>query len=674
MSFGDARKLAITAAIVLVAGFITPISANAIDDPCLSSTAIIGTPGDDIITGTPGDDIICTLAGDDTIEGLAGDDIIIAGDGDDRIISMEGNDYIEAGDGDDFVDAGPGDDELLGNPGDDILWGGLGIDELLGLAGDDNLDGGAGADSLDGGLDRDYCVRDSKDKEALSCFYDTKAPVLKSISVSANSRSIDTSVTAQWVRVKALVTEAGSGLTEAGFMFVNWKSKSMTSFGYIGSLKYPDRLPTSCTSLDELAQTPPPKTIDPKGHWCIDQKSSSAVVLEFLIAAPFRLAKGTYEFSGITLHDGALNQSSQNGARFKVSVKQTASVPTGIPVLRSFEFISDNKVNTTESSAKIVAEAAISTGPVGLGRTQIKFVRDVDRNSGANGLDLIYDPERSASECDLTIAKGDQKSTCVLSEEAGVVRLILVSSLPKNSPAGSYRFSMLGVGSKTSYVREYILEDLKNDSRYEKFTKLAIVQSGPSVPFKATGNIEIIGITSNVKQIDTGTGPATFDVQISIRRTGNTDNWIFYGNLYAMHCPSGSIRKFNQLISKSQNRSSYLAGEYCAKIIEMQGKKTWIPDSDGANPISTSGYVTIQPGSSTASTTLTIPANFRKGLIIVGLNGAFANIGKETYASINGNWYGYPIFTHRNPFPGTLSCGKYRTCTQHYAVLQNGQK
>jgi hypothetical protein len=106
----------------------------------------------------------------------------------------------------------------------------------------------------------------------------------------------------------------------------------------------------------------------------------------------------------------------------------------------------------------------------------------------------------------------------------------------------------------------------------------------------------------------------------------------------------------------------------------MQGKKTWIPDSDGANPISTSGYVTIQPGSSTASTTLTIPANFRKGLIIVGLNGAFANIGKETYASINGNWYGYPIFTQRNPFPGTLSCGKYRTCTQHYAVLQNGQK
>ena len=674
MSFGDARKLAITAAIVLIGGLITPISASAIDDPCLSSTAIIGTPGDDVITGTPGDDIICTLAGNDTIESLAGDDIIIAGDGDDRIIAMEGNDYIEAGEGDDFVDAGAGDDELLGNPGDDILWGGLGIDELLGLAGNDTLDGGAGADSVDGGLDRNYCVKDSRDKKALSCFYDTKAPVLKSISVSANTRSIDTSVTAQWVRVKALVTEAGSGLTEAGFMFVNWKSKSMASFGYIGSLKYPDRLPTSCASLDGLSKTPPPQTIDPKGHWCIEQKSSSAVVLEFLIAAPFRLVKGTYEFSGITLHDGALNQSSQNGARFKVSVKQTASVPSGMPVLRSFEFISENKVNTSESSAKIVAEAAISTGPVGLGRTQIKFERDVDRNSGANSLDLTYNSESSAGNCDTKIAKADQKSTCVLSDVGGIVRLILVSSLPKNSPAGSYKFSMLGLNSKTGFGREFTLEDLKNDTRYEKFTKLAIVQSGPSIPFIATGNIEILGITTNAKKINTGTGPATIDVQVSIRKTGVTDTWIFYGKIDAMHCPSGSIRKFNQLISKNSNRPSYLAGEYCAKIIEVQGKKTWIPDSDGANPISTSDYFTIQPGSNTASTTLTIPANFRKGLIIVGFNNAQAYIGQEKYAVVNGNWYGYPNFTQRNPFPGTLSCGKYASCTQHYAVVQNGQK
>lgn len=673
MKKGISAGVGFATSLFLVLGMGWPVQANAEDDPCLSSTVIIGTPGDDIITGTSGDDIVCTLAGNDTIESLAGDDIIIAGDGDDRIISMEGNDYIEAGEGDDFVDAGAGNDEILGNPGDDILWGGLGIDEILGLAGNDSLDGGVGADSLDGGLDRNYCVKDPKDEKALSCFYDTKAPVLKSFSVSANSRSIDTSVTAQWVRVKALITEAGSGLTEVAFTFVNWQSKTHSHFFAIGSLKYPDQLPTTCSALNELSKTPPPNTSNPKSHWCIEQQSKSAVLVEFLIAAPYRLAKGTYSFSGINLTDGALNQSGQNGASFNVSVKQTASVPTGIPVLKSFEFISENKVNTTESSAKIVAEASISTGPVGLGRTQIKFVRDVDRNTGTNSLDLVYDPESSAGPCDSRIAKAEQKITCLLSDEGAVAKLILVASLPKNSPAGTYRFSMLGLGSKTSYVREFNLEDLKGDSRYEKFTKLAIVQSGPSIPFKATGNIEVVGISTNVKQIDTGSGPATFSVQISTARTGVTEGWVFYGKVDAMYCPSGSIRKFNQLISKNQSQHSYLAGEYCAKISETQGKKIWLPDSEGANPISTGGYFTIQPGSNTASTTLTIPANFRKGLIIVGLNQAQAYIGQEKYASINGNWYGYPIFSHSNPFPGTLSCGKYRSCTQHYAVLQNGE-
>lgn len=669
MSFGDARKLSITASIVLLAGLITPISANAIDDPCLSSTAIIGTPGDDVITGTPSDDIICTLAGRDSIEGLAGDDIIIAGDGDDRIVAMEGNDYIEAGEGDDFVDAGPGDDKLLGNPGDDILWGGLGIDELLGLAGNDTLDGGIGADLVDGGIDRNYCVKDPKDQKALSCFYDTKAPALKTISVSATSRSIDTSETAQWVRVKALITEAGSGITDVGFFFA--KDFGASLFGASGSLKYPDRQPTSCSSLNNLSQTPPPNTTNPKSHWCIEQQSSSAVVVEFLIAAPYRLPKGTYKFTSMILTDGALNRSSQNGLWFKASINQTASVPSGIPVLKSFEFISENKVNTAESAAKIAAEVAISTGPVGLGSTQIKFIRDVDRRSGDNGLDLVYNPDSSPVGCDLKIAKTAQKSTCVLSDEGGVVKLLLVSTLPKNSPAGTYKFSFLGLAGKSSSGTELSLEDLRKDSRYEKFTKLAIVQAGASVPFKPNGSVDLIGITTTQKNIDTGSGPASLNVQISIVRNGAAANWTLNGHLVAMHCKSGNVRKFNNYKSPLQYGITIQAGEYCSELRDEGSGKKWWPDSMASNTIAM-GEFRILPGSNSSSTTLTIPSNFRKGMILVGLGQIYSDIGAPNYISRVGNWSSRQAGYNTNPYPGTINCGIYPSCTQHYSVLQNG--
>jgi hypothetical protein len=671
MSFGDARKLAIAAAIVLVGGLMTPTSANAIDDQCLSSTAIIGTPGDDVITGTPGVDIICSLGGNDTIEGLAGDDIIIAGDGDDRIIAMDGNDYIEAGEGDDFVDGGAGDDEILGNAGDDILWGGLGIDELLGLAGNDSLDGGVGADLIDGGADRNYCVRDKKDKKALSCFYDTKAPVLKSISVSPNTRTIDTSVTAQWVRVKALVAEAGSGLTDVGFYFS--KGAGSHPFGAIGSLKYPDFLPTSCSTLNSLSQIPPPNSLNPKSHWCISQQSSSAVVVEFLVAAPYRLAKGTYKLVALNLSDGALNSSSQNGLSFKASVTQTGSVPSGSPVLRSFEFLTENKVNTSNSEAKIAAEIVISAGPVGLSRASIVFLRDVDRKFGDNMVEMIYDATRLPAPCDSNVENVKQKHSCLVSEENGISKLILVTSLPKNSPAGTYKFSTLALSSKTSKAIELDLERLKKDPKYEKFTRLAITQSAASTPFAADGNIEILGIVADVKKIDTGTGPVTFNVQVSISRNGTAANWTLTGSVRAMYCASGTIRKFDNYKSKIENSISIQAGEYCSEMRnEGTGKKWWPADPSAMNPISSGDY-TIAPGKNSTSTQITIPANFRKGMIIVGIGGAQIDLGEQKYSYISGNWGSYPNPFLRNPFPGTLTCGKYPSCTQHYSVLQNGQ-
>jgi hypothetical protein len=583
---------------------------------------------------------------------------------------MEGNDYIEAGDGDDFVDAGAGDDELLGNPGDDILWGGLGIDELLGLAGNDSLDGGAGADSVDGGLDRNYCVKDPKDKKELSCFYDTKAPALKSISVSASTRSIDTSVTAQWVRVKALITEAGSGLTDVGFFFS--KGFASSPFGASGSLKYPDRQPTTCEALTSLSQTPPPNTTNPKSHWCIEQQSSSAVVVEFLIAAPYRLAKGTYKLTSMILSDGALNRSSQNGLWFNATVNQTSSVPSGIPVLKSFEFISENKVNTAEADAKIMAEVSISTGPVGLSWTQIKFQRDVDRRTGENSVDLVYDSGRSPGACDLKkYAKPDQKNTCVLSEEGGIVKLLLISNLQKNSPAGTYRFSFLGLSSKTSKGSELGPEDLKKDSRYEKFTKLAIVQSAASKPFVTDGAIDLISITADTTEIDTGSGPASFTARVSITRNPTATNWTLNGSLTAMHCRSGSVRKFSNYRSPLEYGITIQAGEYCSELRDEGTGKKWWPVISGSTIAS--GDFRILPGSTSATVNLTIPANYRKGMIIVGLGYMSSNIGAKNESSRVGNWSSMQNSYNTNRYPGTLNCGKYPSCTQHYAVLQNGE-
>lgn len=668
------KKLAAAASLLLGFGFIGPIEASAADDPCLSTVAIIGTPGDDVIKGTPGNDIICTLAGNDTIESFAGDDIILAGDGDDRIISVEGNDYIEAGDGDDFIDSGSGDDEIQGNAGDDILWGGLGIDELLGLAGNDTLDGGSGADLVDGGLDRNYCVKDSKDRKALSCFYDTKAPSLQSFSVSPESRIIDTSSTAQWVRVKALITEAGSGLADVGFTFVNWDSKAHAFFGGTGSLKYPDRLPTNCSTLKELEKTPPPSTPNPKSHWCIEQQTSSAVVVEFLIAAPYRLAKGIYKLSGMTLTDGALNRSEQNIQKFNASVKQIATVPTGTPVLKSFEFVSPNKINTGSAAQKISAEATFSVGPVGLGVVQILFQRDVDRKTGDNPINFQYNGTVLPKVCDPKIVKSEIAGTCVLSEEGTLVKLLLVSSLPKNSPAGTYKFSMLAIGSKTGKATEQTIESLKSDSRYSAFTKLSIVQSAASQPVIIDGNIQLEGIVASQKYIDTGSGPATIDVQIGIKRSGAASNWSLIGNVHAMFCKSGVIRKYSSIKNNEQGDDPIQAGEYCSELLESgQGKKYWWPDMMASNTISTGGSFQIAAGMELASVKLVIPGNFKKGTIIVGLDQMYVDLGNQKYAHQRGNWNAYSFHGSKNKYPTALSCGEYASCTKYYSLVKNGK-
>lgn len=673
MKSGEFSKYSWAAFGLLLAGMISPIQASAAGDPCLSSVAIIGTPGDDEIVGTPGDDIICTLAGNDVITSLAGDDVIVAGDGDDRIITVEGNDYVEAGDGADFIDSGAGNDEIHGNAGDDIMWGGSDTDLLLGFAGKDSLDGGLGSDTLDGGEDRNYCVPDKKDKKTTACFYDSKAPRLTAFSVSPESRMIDTSVSSQWVRVKAVVTESGSGLVEAGFSFVNWANSKHAMFGANGSIASRDRLPVNCSSFSELIKTPPPNTANPKSYWCVNKSSSTGVLLEFLIAAPYRLPKGDYNFSGITLVDGALNRSSQNGGNFNVKVRQTASVPTGDPVLKSFEFISANKVSTAAAAQLVSAEATFATGPVGLGPVQITFHRDVDRAGGDNPINMTYNIASDVRPCNSKIDKTLIKETCLLSENESTAKVLLVGRLPQNSPAGTYRFSFLSISSKTGKGTEITFENLKTDARYQQFTKLSIVQTAASTPVSVDGRIDLVGIETLEKSINTGMGPASIRVLIKINRSGAASNWNLQGMVHAMYCESGTIRKFNSI--KISNPSTAIqAGEYCSSLnSHPQGKRIWWPDAMASNTISTGGNFMISSGANSTEVILTVPANFKKGTIIVGLDQMSVDIGGQQYASLRGNWNADQIFGSKNKFPTALTCGIYPSCTKYYSVIKNGK-
>jgi hypothetical protein len=83
------------------------------------TSAIDGTPDDDVLIGTPGDDQIQGFPGHDHLVGQAGDDLLRSG---------------------------KGNDDADGGPGRDTLFGGNGADTLRGGDGDDTLVGGADAD------------------------------------------------------------------------------------------------------------------------------------------------------------------------------------------------------------------------------------------------------------------------------------------------------------------------------------------------------------------------------------------------------------------------------------------------------------------------------------------------------------------------------------------------
>ena len=180
---------------------------------------IVGTAGNDTLTGTDGNDVICGLGGDDIIQGGLGADKLFAGDGADSLLGGDGSDLLDGGAGNDtsngeagndVINGGLGDDISEGGPGADKLFGGDGADALLGNDGGDYLDGGAGSDTLDGGGGVDYCANQPADTTK-SCFYDSKAPTLVSVSVSP--KSIDTSTGPQEVKLRMRIKDLGAGIS-----------------------------------------------------------------------------------------------------------------------------------------------------------------------------------------------------------------------------------------------------------------------------------------------------------------------------------------------------------------------------------------------------------------------------------------------------------------------------
>ncbi len=127
------------------------------------SSAINGTPGQDILSGTAAADQINGLGDNDTLSGLDGNDTITGNDGDDFIRGGNGQDQLFGTDGNDIIDGENGDDFIKGELGDDSLYGANDNDTLFGGDGRDSMNGGYGNDVLDGESGGDFLFGDLGD-------------------------------------------------------------------------------------------------------------------------------------------------------------------------------------------------------------------------------------------------------------------------------------------------------------------------------------------------------------------------------------------------------------------------------------------------------------------------------------------------------------------------------
>ncbi len=110
--------------------------------------AVVGTPGDDVLTGTEGADRIDAQAGNDLLSGLGGPDLLFGEIGDDSLDGGDGNDRLGGGTGADLLKGGYGQDRLNVSDGD-RAYGGPQPDEVVAKNGTFVVHGGSGPDRID---------------------------------------------------------------------------------------------------------------------------------------------------------------------------------------------------------------------------------------------------------------------------------------------------------------------------------------------------------------------------------------------------------------------------------------------------------------------------------------------------------------------------------------------
>ena len=199
----------------------------------VGNDVLSGDGGNDVIGGGDGTDTLTGGVGDDTIAGDGGNDAILGGDGtdtlnggigNDTVAGDAGNDAIVGGDGNDALSGGDGNDKLLGDAGNDTMKGEAGNDGMIGGVGTDNL---AGANGVPAPTERNLCEKDAADTVTY-CGFDDSAPWI--VSAELEKTSVDSSVTAQTIKVTLQVTDELMGVQTVGCSVMFDGARSATGY------------------------------------------------------------------------------------------------------------------------------------------------------------------------------------------------------------------------------------------------------------------------------------------------------------------------------------------------------------------------------------------------------------------------------------------------------------
>ena len=201
-----------------------------------------GNGGNDILSGDGGNDVIGGGDGVDTLNGGLGDDAVSGDAGNDAVNGGDGVDTLNGNGGDDVVSGNGGNDAIVGGDGNDALNGGDGNDKLSGEAGNDTMKGEAGNDGMIGGVgidnlagangvpaptERNLCEKDAADTVTY-CGFDDAAPWI--MSAELEKTSIDSSVTAQTIKVTLHVTDELMGVQNVGCSVMFDGARSSTGY------------------------------------------------------------------------------------------------------------------------------------------------------------------------------------------------------------------------------------------------------------------------------------------------------------------------------------------------------------------------------------------------------------------------------------------------------------